>query len=851
MDKIFLSHSSKDKKYVRPIFDYFGGDRCIFDEMTFEIGMPTLEEIFKGIAETDIFVFFISNDSLDSDWVKKEIYTAEKQLNNDAKRLSQIFPVIIDDSITYTDERIPDFLKQGFGAYNLRHIQSYKVACKKINDQLTKLRMERDLNYGKKLTFFYGRDMEKKRFKDCFDERDENGKIKHIKCLVISGIDGIGRKSYARAVLKDSEIMEQYYFPLSISLSKNDTIDDLILKLSFDLGLGIYTVDDISRLGTMDSKIDVLSDLICTAQRYREQIFIEDDMCIVKSSEIVYWFDRVLQKIGNSITLIVITHLSLNPYRYIKNKDIFSISLQNLEPSDTYGFLRGYSKLSGIPFEDEDIDFFSQILSGYPLQVQYCVDLAKANNSIKYVKDHSYEVADIPKANSAKILDIIIEENLVKEYNGFLALMAQLGTIPVNLLENIIKINPVYKEIYNRIRMFTICSFVGTSGEYIKLNSIIRDYILRIGFELTPDIKEMLNQNIEQFIERVDDPEYMNYLSFAEFSYYVKENLKKNNLIPNKFLYSTIYVKTIIELYNSGIRKYDRILDLVKEMKQSGIFASCDDDVKNVVQFYYCSSLARLKRIEFDAEVSYFRDNSLYEQYNFLKGFNYRLQGQYKMAESSYRKVLGKNSKHDKARRELVIIYTNMQDYDTALDLAEQNYRDYPENLYQMQAYFDCLIYRSVLSEKQRDDIEDIMNTAESIYRTTASEIYFQLKAKYLAFIEHNQKRALEILEEGSNKFERSFYIQKDYFDICRRYDDSAGMEKAFNKLKCIANSDNATFVTALLCREAYLNAYQGKSKVVIELKLRGDNHFTENAVDNIMNHVESIIKKKSIKSSY
>ena len=60
MDKIFLSHSSKDKKYVRPIFDYFGGDRCIFDEMTFEIGMPTLEEIFKGIAETDIFVFFIS-----------------------------------------------------------------------------------------------------------------------------------------------------------------------------------------------------------------------------------------------------------------------------------------------------------------------------------------------------------------------------------------------------------------------------------------------------------------------------------------------------------------------------------------------------------------------------------------------------------------------------------------------------------------------------------------------------------------------------------------------------------------------------------------------------------------------
>lgn len=33
MEKIFLSHSSSDKDYVRPIFEYFGGDRCIFDEM--------------------------------------------------------------------------------------------------------------------------------------------------------------------------------------------------------------------------------------------------------------------------------------------------------------------------------------------------------------------------------------------------------------------------------------------------------------------------------------------------------------------------------------------------------------------------------------------------------------------------------------------------------------------------------------------------------------------------------------------------------------------------------------------------------------------------------------------------
>lgn len=70
-------------------------------------------------------------------------------------------------------------------------------------------------------------------------------------------------------------------------------------------------------------------------------------------------------------------------------------------------------------------------------------------------------------------------------------------------------------------------------------------------------------------------------------------------------------------------------------------------------------------------------------------------------------------------------------------------------------------------------------------------------------------------------------------------------MEKAFDKIKSIATPDNATFMTVLLFREAYLSAYQGKLKVAIELKLRGDKHFAESAMDNIMNHVETIIRKR------
>lgn len=845
MEKIFLSHSSNDKDFVRPIFNYFGGDRCVFDEMTFDEGMPTLSEIFKGIGSSDIFVFFISDSSLNSEWVNREILYAQENLDNDEKKLSQIFPIIIDENISHDDKRIPNFLKSGFGSYNLQHITSYKLACRKIDAQIIKRNIEDNLEYEKKLNFFYGRDMEKKAFKDCFDERDENGTIKNIKCLVVSGIDGIGRKAYARATLKDTALIEKYYFPMIVSLTKDDTIDDLILKLCVDLGLGDYGLDVIQTFSDIDSKTQLLADVLSNAQKYNEKIIIQDDMCIVRYSEIVYWFENVLKLIDNQITIIVTTRINLREYKYIRNKDIFYIQLQSLSKSDTYGFLRGYSKVMNIPFSTDDISYFSQILTGYPPQIQYCVDLALKQNSIQYVKDHSYLVDEMPLENSAKLLDIIIEEEAKTEYHGFLAMMAQLGTVPLSLINETIKTNSKYKDIYHRIRTFSICSTVGLSGDQIKINDVIRDYVQRNDFKLTEDIKILLNSSIEEFVHKVDDKEYMDYLSFSEFSFYAKENLKQGKNVPEKFLYSTIYVRTIVELYNSGTQNYQRIIELVKGLRESDFISHCDTSIRKVIEFYYCSSLARLHKVEFDAAVRYFYENNLLVDYYFLKGFYFRLKGLYKEAETNYVKVLDINPRHEKSRRELVLIYTSMQDYHTAFELAEKNYLDYPDNPYQMQAYFDCLVNKGHLSKKERETIDEIISTAESRHRTNANDMYYELKAKYAAFIQNNKEQALLILDEGISIFKFSFYLHKDYFDICKKYNDIKGMELAYKNLCDLSGYNNPANKSALITRKCYLEAYKGKSEISIRIELQENTHFTDNALNNILNNIKKIISNR------
>lgn len=73
MGRAFLSHSSANKKFVEPIAKLLGNDRCIYDARTFEAGMQTISEIFTGLSNTDVFVFFISDAALNSEWVKIEL----------------------------------------------------------------------------------------------------------------------------------------------------------------------------------------------------------------------------------------------------------------------------------------------------------------------------------------------------------------------------------------------------------------------------------------------------------------------------------------------------------------------------------------------------------------------------------------------------------------------------------------------------------------------------------------------------------------------------------------------------------------------------------------------------------
>jgi hypothetical protein len=96
--RVFISHSSKDKAFVRVLVDELtqAGVKTWFDERALEPGDLLFQKISDGIRDTDYFLFVISKHSVRSRWVMEELSAAFQRQIDDAGAV--IIPIRLDDS---------------------------------------------------------------------------------------------------------------------------------------------------------------------------------------------------------------------------------------------------------------------------------------------------------------------------------------------------------------------------------------------------------------------------------------------------------------------------------------------------------------------------------------------------------------------------------------------------------------------------------------------------------------------------------------------------------------------------------------------------------------------------------
>jgi hypothetical protein len=101
----FLSHSSKDKPFIRQLATDLTADGIDvwLDEQRIRVGDSIPESIAQGLAQSDYFLIAVSQNSIGSDWVRRELNNA--LIDEVERRQVKVLPLRLDGS------SMPDAIK--------------------------------------------------------------------------------------------------------------------------------------------------------------------------------------------------------------------------------------------------------------------------------------------------------------------------------------------------------------------------------------------------------------------------------------------------------------------------------------------------------------------------------------------------------------------------------------------------------------------------------------------------------------------------------------------------------------------------------------------------------------------
>lgn len=707
MMKCFLSHSSRDKgNYVALVAQKLGPN-VEYDEKTFEEGMGNLEEIMHALGRSQIFVLFISNASLESDWVRKEITEAKRML--DIGDLKRFYPVIIEDSITHRDPRIPDWIR---GAYNLKPITRPVVAAKRIRERMVEASWQSHPMLRTRDQIFVGRNAQI----DDFERRiDDLGKSAP-KIVFASGLRDIGRKSTMRYSLRKSNLIRETYEPIRIDLTQEDGIEGFIVKL-FDVGLSpSIDVSGQMSLGAVE-KIKLCADLLNDVFKFHEIVLVEDQYCIVRfDREIAPWFLEVVGLLSSeSLGICIATAAKPAKYKYVRDDRFYFMEVPELQKSEREGLFKRYCEHLNLELSREDYRNFAPLLKGFPEQVTYAASLIESMGAR----------AAFSKADEIVSFSTFKASIFIKKYEdneAALSFLRFISSFEFISLDFIISFSEIIKEpltdILDSFVSDSVCESVGNSGQYFRVNEVIRDAVVRDRVRIPDEYRE----GLKAFVRKFSSDYTTEYYDVSEYHIAVKEALATGIELPESLLIPAHFLKTMKDLYNGGhyrdvVSLADRVL-----LKEDYYDAHTSQDIR----YYLCQSLARLRDSRFSGEVQ----KIVGPEHDFLFGFYYRLSGRFDEAVARYKRAMAHQRTEQRARREIVFVFTTIEAYDEALSLAKENYERYPSNPFLAQAYFQCLLYTSS-DPGCASLLLDVLDALKQIRGARAAEMYDTLRARY------------------------------------------------------------------------------------------------------------------------
>lgn len=758
--KVFISYVWEQSDFTDILVNLIGRDIAVLDKYSFERASLLEKEIEEQIKLCPIVVSLLSYDALHAPYIEMELQIIQRLISEGT--IKHYKPFLLGDKITVDDVKLkyPWIVN-----YQLERTNAPIFVDRLISQFITELKWKVNPSLKARDNAVMVRLDDLARIRAGYYTSNSADK----KAIIISGFpSGIGRTRLLREFLliDIAPTKPKTYNPPILQLKSGESIEGFITFLN-DWVLQYNKEELLDILSkTKEEKVFITIQLMNDIANKNEKIFIKDEDCIILANGTLNtWIKEIInsKELCNQLHLFVASDHFLNRSEKDNETNIINLIIQPLSQQEKTILFSAYSNGRDTKLSSTQTNRFLQKLPGLPETIFNLVDMIK-DESIDYAENNLEKVI----RSADEKIKLLLTQFASQDYVDLLILLSNFPNTTFKILNEIsqniiIDIDKKLQDLY----CYSLIERYGSNNQYIAVNKVVSDYLERYKINLSTQNSIRLKTNLIKYFESQDDD---NSFDLTNFVYDTEARIKSNPKgVNSKYLIPSIVIKLIREEYRL---KHDTEVEILCKRFLEEKKENTYPEVLREITFWMCQAMARSSNDDFFDWIEDFDNASKH----FLLGFYFRYSNRLDKAKSAYEKALNyanRNVSSEKMktriRQELVIILQKLELFEEALELAEENYEQYPTNTYYIVAYFRSL----VRDKKRKPDVNllyRLMKELNESFDPHKESFAIIQEGEYEYYINGDFEKTVKIFEEGiaANKSRRAS-IFSSLFEICKR----------------------------------------------------------------------------------
>ena len=692
--RAFLSHSSKDKSLVGPVFNNLTAAHAHYDEATFEKGETSASEIYKAINNSEVFVLFLSKNSIKSPWVQTELVLAQQKIYSG--KIKKILVFLLNE---IDHDEIPEWLLE----YVYRKTSSPGIITTAIRSALFDIALAENSN----LSIFMGRDNEISILKESLSSLSADSP----QAIFLAGNDGIGRRTLAKRALQDVH-PQLIRVPIEIVLRDADSDIEFYRSL-LSQGEHLTILQSINRIEhftllSLADRTALLVELIERISSQRQIVFLRGkDSLVREDGSFAEWINLILSSLAPSPwpKLAIIARRMIPATKRRRHSNVAFFPINSLDENSSKRLLSIWLKHYQADIDSTLVDEISEYVTGHPRNIQIAAALAAEYGSAR-LKTQRPDFLEAIRQQARSLIEGISfdseQENILALFREYEYLSAEDIFVAIGTVDEI--------ELSKTLSYLTDHGILENEGPYIRMAPYLLDTLSR--YNWSEETRKFIIECRDRLLERVNNISIDDYASISTIDAWVLSSLRQEttteNLILARCLLPSHLLRVSREFYDR--KDFFRTIELAQKALHGSNKLSSEAQVESLRLI--CLSSVRLGQDKtlyssLDKLTSYGHTSAL-RTAAFIRGFKARYDGNIDIAEREYRQAFefdGKKNFH--ILRELAQILKIKEEFADAEEFSRAAQNIAGRNPFILDTLLEIIIERNKDNQKfLRDDKE-------------------------------------------------------------------------------------------------------------------------------------------------